>query len=488
MPFFAFAHMFAFSHTDFIDPHLSYVARMPMYYAFRDAFGLLDVVEDSKVTLRGEGMDYREFEPAEGFMHQGTGRDRRIRAGLRYSKGGQKKYWLPRPARDPRHSGRVERGVDRAINNVTGRDGGEYVHAPLFAEETNSVVHLAPDLQDPDDEHDMWDVACTEDGFELPFEDLDDGDEEQFDHSKNYLFGDYNYPVIDVSSERARTVIWDEEERVLRNERGAWFSPLRGSKGQAAIERREGPAWQGYGAVDSTARSVPRGRKDQDQDTPGHKNDRLIDFAQDRMPPMEQGDVKLKWTNVKDQRPRSTSHSQSPHLHSISRLHATTPPDRPSAESSRSPANRLRSPPSTSKSNSGVVDSSVPPPDAVDLVVEDLQAAQEEQTWERRKGEPTVRGSGLRKVYKREFVGQAEPDVKIYGEIEIHKPHGEPRVEVEQKVLDVFGAESEESDDSEYQDSSVLVTRPEGIIARAATPPEHARIIVGGYDEDNPWA
>jgi hypothetical protein len=93
MPFFAIAHNYAFSYHDFIDTNHSFVARMPMYYAFRDAFGAKDVVEDSKATLRGEGMDYREFEPAEGLMHQGVGLENRIRAGLRYSRGGRKKYW-----------------------------------------------------------------------------------------------------------------------------------------------------------------------------------------------------------------------------------------------------------------------------------------------------------------------------------------------------------------------------------------------------------
>jgi hypothetical protein len=488
MPFFAFAHMFAFSHTDYIDPHRSYIARMPMYYAFRDAFGLLDVVEDSKATLRGEGMDYREFEPAEGFIHQGAGRDRRIRAGLRYSKGGQKKYWLPRPARDTHQPGRVERGVNRAINKVAGANQGEEVHAPLFAEEADDVVHLAPDLRDSDDEPDMWGIPYTEDGFELPFGDLDEGDEELFDHCKNYLFGDYNYPVVDVSSEYARTVMWDEEERVLRNERGAWFSPLRGSKGQAALERREGPAWQGYGAVDSTSRSVPRGREDGIYEAIGQRSDRLIDFEPDRVPAAERGDVKMKWTKVNDQRSRSISHSQSPHLHSGSRLHASAPPDRPSAESSRSPAGRLRSPPSISRTNSSAMDSPVLPPDAVDLVVEDNHAAQEEQTWERRKGESTVRGSGLRKVYKRGFVGQAEPGVRTYGEIEVHEPDAEHRVEAGEEILDVLGAESEESDDDKHRRDSVFVARTEGIIARAGTPPGHARVALGEYNEDNPWA
>ena len=37
MPFFAVAHQYAFSTVDFVDPNAKYVARMRMWYAFRDA-------------------------------------------------------------------------------------------------------------------------------------------------------------------------------------------------------------------------------------------------------------------------------------------------------------------------------------------------------------------------------------------------------------------------------------------------------------------
>ncbi|KIY50468.1 DUF300-domain-containing protein, partial [Fistulina hepatica ATCC 64428] len=153
MPLFAIAHLYAFSYTDFVDPFKTYAARMPMWYAARDAFGFKDVVEDFKATLRGEGMDYREFEPSEGHIHQGVGRYNRIRAGLRYSKGGKKKYWLPR----------------------TGRQG-ELAHAPLLAD--------ADGL------------------YELAFPDIDNDpeDDQLYAYAKKYLFGDYNYPCVDVST------------------------------------------------------------------------------------------------------------------------------------------------------------------------------------------------------------------------------------------------------------------------------------------------
>lgn len=61
MPFFAVAHMYAFSYRDFVQPPASstvvgkrrspiHVARMSLAYALRDAFGLKDLVEDTRAT------------------------------------------------------------------------------------------------------------------------------------------------------------------------------------------------------------------------------------------------------------------------------------------------------------------------------------------------------------------------------------------------------------------------------------------------------
>jgi len=386
MPFFAWAHLYAFSFKDFIDPSRSYVARMPMYYAFRDAFGAKDVVEDSKVTLRGEGMDYRQFEPSEGYMHQGEGRERRIRAGLRYSKGGKKKYWLPQTTQETQPPGRLGRRVNEAIGKVAGSRHMEDVHTPLLEDDADGEVHLAPDLvsreSDIVDPH-VWGESHAEEGFELPFGDIDEKDEQLFEYSRKYLFGDYNYPCIDVSSEYARGTMWDEEERILRDERAAWFSPIRGARGQAAMEQRGGPAWEGYGAVRSHPRSMPQNgtgpdymsrnkgkRMGYDYD---HTGDRLVDYEQDRTPPVAADDVKLKWTNVKK------PHSQSPRIRSPSyrasshRVEASSSPSSSGSSGSRprgSKSNKMLSPPVKPSSISPGM-SPVLPPDAVDLIVED---------------------------------------------------------------------------------------------------------------------
>ncbi|EKM53014.1 uncharacterized protein PHACADRAFT_147340 [Phanerochaete carnosa HHB-10118-sp] len=460
MPLFAIAHQYAFSTVDYIDPHAKYAARMPMWHALRDAFSLKDVVEDTKTTLRGEGMDYREFEPSEGFMHQGAGRDRRIRAGLRYSQGGKRKYWLPQPITSTKPPGAMERRVNKAIERVTGRDDqGEEVHAPLLPQQAQHVVHLAPDLQSPSDEdttlYNFSDPA--NEGYDLPFSDIDPEDEELFRQAQKLLFGDYNYPVVDVSNESARMRIWTEEERILRDERGAYFSSILGPS-----------AKRGYGAR---------------TDTPPVRQV-VIDKETDRLaatdPAHAPDDVHLRWTKLGGHSP-----ARSPRIRTLSNQGRVAGPgsgagSAPSSAGSSdpssaasSPHSRPRPPPSSKASPHREDERTALPPDAVDLVVEDSHAAHEESAHERRRGEP----QGLRKVYRRGYVVQDEDGPKR-GEVEVDA-HGEAHspFAVGEDVDAVL-----ETEGTAVEDMAVT---------RAETPPAHAQIVVDNYDElqrHNPWA
>ena len=98
MPLFAIAHWYAFSHADFRDFTLS-TARLPVWYAIRDAFGFVDLWIDCIDAFQGQGYEYRQFEPMENErMHtSGAPRLARIAEGLRYQRGGEGKYWLPVP-------------------------------------------------------------------------------------------------------------------------------------------------------------------------------------------------------------------------------------------------------------------------------------------------------------------------------------------------------------------------------------------------------
>ena len=320
MPFFAIAHLVAFSHRDYIDKKLAYVGRMPMRYAFRDAFSLKDVLGDARATLNGEGMDYREFEPSEGHIHQGLGREHRIRAGLRYSRGGQGKYWLPQPT----SPSRPERSLE------------DDVSAPLLIEDVEHVVH------DPNITADEGLVAV---GFDLPFGDPDSDDEDLFASSRKYLFGDYNYPCVDASSEVARAEMWEEEERILSNERSAWFSDYQGRRAQVATT---------YGAI-----GVSRPQQDRSR-TPSNPFS-AIHPEPVHEPGGDLSNLQLRWTNVSG--PRSGS------------------------KSATSPVISGVSYPSISTGPVGLVLR----PDAVDLVVEDPNNVDAAVSHERQQGEAQSR-------------------------------------------------------------------------------------------------
>ena len=428
MPLFAIAHLYAFSFKDFVDPRASFVARMRIESAIKDSFGVKDVVEDSKATLRGEGMDYREFEPSEGFVHQGTGRERRIRAGLRYAEGGKKKYWLP----NQEQRGGLARGLNQ----------DDDTHAPLLEGQAANAFHIAPDLQSPGQEDPALLLGGSNgaEGFGLPFGDLDEADEELFQNSKKYLFGDYNYPVIDASSEYARKLIWEEEERVLRDEHGAYYTSVAGP--------RRVPH-SNYGAVSHAPVSV---------NVKSPEYERVIDY--DNPPDDSSGSVRLEWTKP---RPDAPLQRHAPRIlirQESANNSSSSSSSTPSVVSSRK-----------SKGVTPPVKDRNLPPDAVDLIVEDEAAVQ--KTKGERSGAP---GSPLRKVYKRGYVpeddvGSSERDPPPAS---LRTPHdNEPGVQV-------IG---------EGGDERLVISETHGGVALETETPARIQDIFGPSDDHpNPWA
>lgn len=448
MPIFAIAHMYAFSHTDYIDKHLMYAARMPVYYAFRDAFGLKDVWVDFRSTLRGEGMDYRAFEPAEGFVHLGQGRERRIRAGLRYAEGGQKKYWLPMPvntAERPQPDGPIGRTAKRVAGPET---EDEEFYAPLLEDQAADVVHDAPDLAHKKRSM-LNDPGFNQKGFELPFDEPSDADEENYQQSRSYLFGDYHYPCIDASSELARKFMWDEEERVLRDERGAYFSPIRPHTQKLP----------NYGAVVSRTNSNVKGKG---LASP-RLGERLVDKNDNLLSDNVPGGVRLGWTK----HDRLPTPSRSPAISPFVSRH-----DSSHSSSSSSSSHGERRTRKTSTGQSRV--KGLNRPDAVDLVVENTAVAEEEMNYERAKGEPAVRGSGWRKAFT-----IADDD-----EIDSALPERPPSSSNALPDATVPNAHGPEADRTRMEDIPDHV-----LVAVATTPPPHALLDMHSPEHDeNPWA
>lgn len=98
MPAFALAHWYAFSWHDYADPTIS-AARMPIKYALKDSFGCVDLIQDTKETLYGNKYGYRQFDAQDDTLahEESSSRTARMKAGMRYERGGKGKYWLPEP-------------------------------------------------------------------------------------------------------------------------------------------------------------------------------------------------------------------------------------------------------------------------------------------------------------------------------------------------------------------------------------------------------
>lgn len=167
LPGFAIAHWYAFSWKDYADPTIS-AARMPVKYALRDAFGPRDLIEDSKITFRGKGYEYRLFDPSESVLeHPESGaRVARMMDGLRYERGGKAKYWIPKP---------------------TARTG-------LLSAPGPSVPSRAMSPSEAErGENRKW---YGGDPSELEETQIDEDDEQLYATARTLEYGDYNYPVL----------------------------------------------------------------------------------------------------------------------------------------------------------------------------------------------------------------------------------------------------------------------------------------------------
>ncbi|KAK9478500.1 organic solute transporter Ostalpha-domain-containing protein [Lipomyces japonicus] len=177
--FFAIGHWYAFSWKDYVDDSIG-SARMPISFAFRDAYGMADVAEDFKDTFQGQSYQYRAFDSAGAIEHpQSAARLARLREGLRYQRGGEAKYWLPPPS--TRRSSSLVRGFFRFPDNVSSST------LPLNASPTTSasVSRIPVENSSSSDIDEDWA--------------LDESIENLYKQAKAMPFGDYNYPVVTVN-------------------------------------------------------------------------------------------------------------------------------------------------------------------------------------------------------------------------------------------------------------------------------------------------
>jgi hypothetical protein len=199
MPIFAIAHWYAFSWHDFADNTIS-AARMPVKYAARDAFGVVDLIEDSKETFRGDKYSYRVFDSSgKVIAHEdSSSRFARLKQGMRYKRGGEAKYWIPRPEE--------VRGEVSANTPLLNPNGGPSGTTPKYSNGNTDETSL--------DAH----------------------DEDLFDKARELEFGDWNvsltpelvnklltslqYPVVTANIPARER--WIGHSSVYQHPSGAW--------------------------------------------------------------------------------------------------------------------------------------------------------------------------------------------------------------------------------------------------------------------------
>ncbi|KAJ6257030.1 hypothetical protein Dda_7914 [Drechslerella dactyloides] len=168
MPAFAIAHWYAFSWKDYADPTIS-AARMPVQYALRDAYGIRDLIFDTKATFVSGDYGYRNFDSVDSttMAHpESAARMARIREGMRYERGGKGKYWIPKPS-----SNRT--ALLGAAGSAAGLSEDPAIRAANAGKSYGSV-----------EPNDLEDSSLEEDVEQL------------YADARAMEFGDYNYPVI----------------------------------------------------------------------------------------------------------------------------------------------------------------------------------------------------------------------------------------------------------------------------------------------------
>lgn len=163
MPIFAVAHWYAFSWQDYADNTIS-SARMPVTFAFRDSYGIRDLIEDTKLTFRGSHYDYRTFDSGDHVIahEESHSRVARMMDGMRYERGGKGKYWIPKP---------------QQANAKT----------PLLSNDASNQA-LAPESRGHAHEY-----RAADPNWEIG---IDAEDERLYANARALEFGDWNYPVI----------------------------------------------------------------------------------------------------------------------------------------------------------------------------------------------------------------------------------------------------------------------------------------------------
>lgn len=423
-------------------------------------------------------MSYQAYEPAEGGLHHGLGRQKRIRAGLRYSKGGKAKYWIPVPGDEARSRGEtgpitaIKRRIDERL---AAREG----YAPLLPQQAARIVHDDPDAPEPEPTGLFDSDSSDSDAASLDFDSVNDEEDNLYERARR--IGYAGFPNVDVSREAKQRKRREEEDGILQ---GKWTRERPGmgrerthSGGKGKGKAKEGAKKAVYGACESisllgrakltsgadrVSQTDERVESTKANGTHGDRNGEewAYDGDAERSDAWKssvngKAEARMKWTK----KPAQANGHKSP-----TKLRPPDPPSRRSSKN-RSPFAIGDDEEEEECHHSGAVTpSSRPlPSDARDLVVEDDDLVEEARTRGRVRGEPQTHAPVH--VFVHHDPGSDSPQ-------EVEEVYEESEIPGNRRVSETLGEEE--------MPGSEIVQRLERISERSqATTP---------YEDDNPWA
>jgi hypothetical protein len=218
MPLFAVAQWYSFSWKDFADVTIS-DARMPMRFAFRDAFGPRDLIEDAKETWSGNKYEYRYFDATDNVMahEDSSSRVARMQAGMRYERGGRGKYWIPS------HGGP---DIKQPLLSRWAHDS----HARTMSPSNGKHPSRSPS-------HNGTKGYGTHEEPEEPV--LDDEEESMYQNARALEFGDWNYPVINTHYATAEDRLHADPNMLSSSTNRAILQPSKANKQRRKSRMRD---------------------------------------------------------------------------------------------------------------------------------------------------------------------------------------------------------------------------------------------------------
>ncbi|CAD6577133.1 MAG: hypothetical protein CYPHOPRED_000172 [Cyphobasidiales sp. Tagirdzhanova-0007] len=329
--------------------------------------------------FRGTGFSYRTFEPAEGGLHSNTGdaRARRARAGLRYADGGKTKYWLPMPGA-----------------NAEEAYGRRPMRAPAIAYVGTDASDRLVDLM----EHPMESTSGTgiADFLSNPIQAIGRKIRHQRDADRGYA---------PIAPEQADEVVHIDPRYVIDEEAGTTAEHLVTRAGVVPFAGLNGQNRRGVGGEASSGDASTESRENmlefEDIEEDGaeeriYEESRQLEFGDYNYPVLDASKEEAR-QHMREIEDEFIKGRRGEWRNSLANVQRSSKFEISKKEETAARKKKLNKQQGKNKKKLEL------PAGCVDILVEDHEAAEDEMTYERERGEPALRTGGPIRIFRRTY-------------------------------------------------------------------------------------